>query len=409
MCNTLNTAIGKKPKGMHPDKRLTPPRVKSAGPGRHADGNGLYLEVDPTGSRRWVLRVVVHGRRRDLGLGSAALIPLAYARELAARLRKVARAGGDPVAERDRDKRTSLTFAEAARTVHRDNVVPNAKNAKHCAQWITTLETYAFLVIGSKPVHLVDQADILRVLAPIWTEKPETARRVRQRLRAVIDWARTAGHRQGANPVEGVEKGLPRQRDRAVHHEALPWQDLPQLMSRLGTADGMGALALRFAILTAARSGEVRGAMWQEINLDEAVWTVPAERMKAGRAHRVPLSRPALDVLREVQGLGTEATALVFPSSHSGRALSDMTLAAVLKRLAVPVTVHGFRSTFRDWAEEATSYPHEVKEAALAHTIRNKAEAAYRRTDLFEKRRHMMEAWASHATSAGATISRIGA
>jgi integrase len=293
--------------------------------------------------------------------------------------------------------------------VHAEHVAPHNRNAKHVAQWLSTLETYVFPTMGKLPVHAVEQADILRVLAPIWTDKPETARRVRQRLRTVLDWARTAGHRDGVNPVEGVERGLPKQRDRAVHHEALPWRELPDLMPRLDAAEGMGALALRFAILTAARSGEVRGATWDELDLEAKVWKVPAERMKAARAHRVPLSDPAVAVLHTAKRLATRAEVLVFPSAKAGRRLSDMTLAAVLKRLKVSATVHGFRSTFRDWAEEATAFPHEVKEAALAHTPRDKVEAAYRRTDLFEKRRDMMNAWASFAIGKGAKVVRLGA
>ena len=249
------TKVGVKPKGRHPEKRLTAPAVRSLGPGRHADGNGLYLEVDDTGARRWLLRTLVHGRRRDLGLGGASVISLAEARELAAQLRKVARAGGDPKAERDRDKRTSPTFEEAALQVHAEQIEPNARNAKHRAQWLSTLRVYAFPINGSKPIHSVEQSDVLRALAPIWTEKAETARRIKQRLRTVLDWARAAGHREGINPVEGVEKGPARQRDRPKYFAALPWQELPGLIPRLVACRGMGALALRFTILTAARSG----------------------------------------------------------------------------------------------------------------------------------------------------------
>ncbi len=395
-----------KPKGRHPDKRLTAAAVKNAKPGRHADGNGLYLMVDANGARRWVLRTVVRGKRCDIGLGGLSLVTLAEAREQARRLRKVARRGGDPVALRDAETRTSPTFEEAARTVHAEHVAATAKNGKHVAQWLSTLETYAFPVIGAKAVHDIEQADVLRVLSPIWTDKPETARRVRQRVRTVLDWARTAGHREGVNPVEGVERGLPRQRDKAEHHAALPWADLPGLWPRLDAAPGMGAAALRFTILTAARSGEVRGATWGEIDLDAKVWTVPAERMKAGMAHRVPLSDAALAVLAGVRPARLDPAALVFPA-RGGKPLSDMTLAAVLKRLSVPVTVHGFRSTFRDWAEEAGAYPFEVKEAALAHAVKSKVERAYRRGDLFDARRDMMAAWASYATGVGAKVVRL--
>jgi integrase len=388
---------------------MTAATARRLGPGKHADGGGLYLQVDNSGARRWVLRVTLHGRRREVGIGPFPLIGLAEAREQARELRRVARAGGDPIAHRDRDKRSSLTFEGAARQVHAEQIAPHARNPKHVAQWLNTLRDYAFPVIGSRPVHAVEQADILRVLAPIWTEKPETARRVRQRLRTVLDWAKTAGHRDGINPVEGVEKGLPKQREKGGHFAALPWKELPDLMRRIEGVGGMGAVALRFAILTAARSWEVRGATWAEIDLERALWTIPADRMKNRREHRVPLSSEALAVLREARALARRAEDLVFPSAKSGRPMSDMTLAAVLKRLKVPATVHGMRSTFRDWAEEATAFPHEVKEAALAHAVRNKTEAAYRRTDLFDKRRDMMEAWASFAGGAGAKVVRLGA
>jgi len=393
----------------HPVNKLTAPAVKRMGAGMHADGGGLYLVVDDTGARRWALRTTVHGRRREIGLGPVSLLSLKDAREQAIVLRKVARAGGDPIAERDKGKRVSLTFADAARKGHAEQIVPNAKNGKHVKQWLKTLETYAFPAMGSLPVHAVEQSDVLRVLAPIWTEKPETARRVRQRLRSVLDWARTAGHRDGANPVEGVEKGLAKQKDRTSHHAALPWRDLPDLMQLIEETEGMGSLALQFAILTAARSGEVRLATWSEIDLEAGVWTIAPDRMKAGREHRVPLSDPAMAILEKVRPLSVGSGSLLFPSKRAAKPLSDMTLAAVLKRLGVSVTVHGMRSTFRDWTEEMTSYPHEVKEAALAHAIKNKVEAAYRRTDLFEKRVNMMDAWASYATGAGGKVVRLGA
>jgi integrase len=338
---------------------------------------------------------VVHGRRREIGLGSARLVELREARDLAREFRRIARSGGDPVAERDKAKRRSLTFEEAARKVHAEQIVPNSKSGKHVWQWLDTLEKHAFPKIGALPIHAVLQSDILRVLAPVWLVMPETARRIRQRLRLVFDWARAAGHRDDANPVDGVEKGLPKQKDKPEHFKALPWSDVPALLQRVAAERGMGPLALRFAILTAARSGEVRGARWSEIDLDAGVWTIPGARMKAGEEHRVPLSEPARNILAAVQGVSPD---YVFPSKTGNRPLSDMTLAKVLKKLSVLVTVHGFRSTFRDWAEEATSTPHEVKEAALAHRLKSKSERAYRRTDLFEKRRALMEAWGSYAT-----------
>jgi integrase len=395
------TAAGGKAKGRHPDKKLTAAMVRRAGPGRHADGGGLYLLVDPSGARSWLLRIMVQGRRRDIGLGGVQTVGLGDARETARQLRAIARSGGNPLAERDKGKTTPLTFADAARRVHAEQIVPHATNGKHVAQWLSTLEANAFPTIGAKPIDAVDQADILRILSPIWTEKAETARRVRQQVRTVLDWARAAGLREGVNPVEGVELGLPRQKARVTHFKALPWRDLPVTMDRIVATDGMGALALRFAILTAVRSGEVRSAEWSEIDMARSVWTIPAERMKAGLEHRVPLSDPALDVLRTAAALTTHQGPLVFPSQKPGRPLSDMTLAAVMKRLRIDATVHGFRSTFRDWAEEETSYPHEVKEAALAHAVKSKTERAYRRTDLFEKRREMMRDWGDFALGVG--------
>ena len=399
-----------KPKGRHPENRLSPPAIKAAKPGRHADGGGLYLEVDQSGAKRWILRTVVRGRRKDIGLGGLGYVSLAEAREMARSLRKVARAGGDPVAERDRDKRRSITFEEAARKVHAEHIEPVNRNPKANAQWLATLEAYVFPKMGKRPVFAVEQADVLRALGPIWIEKAETARRVKQRIRTVLDWARANGMGDGAHPVDGIEKALPRQNDRAKHHAAYPYADLPALWPQIEAAEGMGAMALRFAVLTAARSGEARGARWDEIDFEAKVWTIPAERMKAAREHRVPLSDAALAVLHMARSsaLRTDES-LVFPATRPGRQLSDMTLAAVLKRLDVPATVHGFRSTFRDWAEEATSFPHEVKEAALAHTVRNKVERAYRRTDLFEKRRTMMENWAAFVTRPGGNVVRIGA
>lgn len=380
--------------------RFSPRTAKTLPPGLHADGGGLYLQVDESGARRWVLRTTVQGRRRELGLGGFDDLPLAEAREVARRLRRVARAGGDPAAERDRGKGAGgPTFADAARIVHREQIVPTAKNGKHVTQWIRTMELYAFPTIGDRPVSGLAQADMLRVLSPIWTETPETARRVRQRLRMVMDWARASGHFEGQNPVDGVEAGLARRRRRAEHFAALPYADLPELWKRLVAAGGLGALALRFAILTAARSGEVRGATWPEIDLEAAIWSVPADRMKSGREHRVPLSAPAVAILHEVRPLAFGPGARVF-AMHPKRGLSENTLAAVLKRLEVPVTAHGFRSTFRDWVEEQTHTPRAVAEAALAHAVADKVEAAYRRTDLFAKRVALMQEWGQFVTGA---------
>ena len=378
---------------------LTALRVKrEKKPSRYADGNGLYLHVSETGARWWIWRGTVHGRRCERGMGSARLVSLAEAREIARSWRRIARAGGDPVLERDKNKRQSLTFEAAARRVWAEQIEPHGRNAKYRQQWLTALEAHAFPIIGSRPVHAVTQADILRVLAPIWTEKPHTARVIRQRLRIVLNWARTAGHFEGVNPVEGVEFGLPKRRHKIKHFTALPYQELPAFMRRLESVEGMGAFALRFLIFTAARSGEVRGATWAEIDPEGAVWVIPDDRMKADVEHRVPLSDAARAVLERVRGLSDE---LLFPSTRAGRRLSDRTLLAVLRQLDVPATVHGFRSSFRDWCEEMTGFPREVKEGALAHTVRNKVEAAYRRTDLFDRRRQLMDQWGRFCLSAG--------
>ncbi|MAS42727.1 MAG: integrase [Rhodobacteraceae bacterium] len=378
--------------------------------GLHGDGGGLYLRVGPTGARSWILRIVVQGRRRDLGLGALELVSLKEAREKAQQWRKVAREGRDP-AQVFAVLPPVPTFAEAARTVHASHVAASSRNGKHQAQWLSTLEKHAFPLIGDKRVDEVDRSHVLEVLSPIWLAVPETARRVRQRIGAVLDWAYQAGHRDGANPVVTVAKGLPKQPRARGHFAALPWTEVPDLHATLVSAAGMGALALRLVILTAARSGEVRGATWDEIDLEAGVWAIPAERMKAGVAHRVPLSAPALALLTQMVELRDPLSPLVFPSTHRrGRPLSDMTLAAAMKRAGRGhATVHGLRSSFRDWTEEATAYRHEVKEAALAHAVKSKIEGAYRRSDLFDQRRAMMDDWAAFATGGAGKVAALGA
>jgi integrase len=374
-------------------------------PGRYADGNGLYLVVTDTGARMWQWRGTVHGRRRELGMGSVSFLSLRDARDRARDWRRIAHEGGDPTEFRDRQKRALLTFADAAERCWSDRIDGKLRSERSASVWLNALRTYAYPTLARRPITAITVAEIKAVLAPIWLDKPETARKVRQRLRTIFDWARASGHLAGPNPTEGVDLALPRQTDTKQHFAALPWCDLPTLWPRLQTAAGMGTIALQFAILTAARTGEVRGAVWSEIDLDAQVWKVPAERMKAGKEHRVPLSDPALAVLRTLQQLRASPEDLVFPSGRRGKPLSDMTLSAVLRRLDIPVTVHGFRSTFRDWAEDETSYSHEVKEAALAHVVKNRAEAAYRRTDLFEKRRALMRDWAAFVTHSEAGVS----
>ncbi len=397
----MDRGVNRMPKrtGRHVERALTAVTIRSLSkPGRYADGNGLYLEVDASGAKRWLLRTVVQGKRRDIGLGGLSLTSLAEARDKALALRKLAREGGDPLVERRRARRPVPTFAEAAEQVHAEHRAAWT-NGKHVEQWITTLRRYANPVLGDLRVDQIDTPAVLRALAPIWLTKPETARRVRQRIGTVLDWAKAAGHRTGDNPVEGVLRGLPRQTDRDQHHAALPYPEVPAFVTRLrsGEAAEGSRLAFELLILTAARTGEVLGATWDEIDIAKALWTIPARRMKAGREHRVPLSPRCLEILaraRELAGAGP----YVFPSRSLKRPLSNMVFLMLLRRMGLTVTAHGFRSAFRDWASEQTSVPREVCEMALAHAVGDKTEAAYRRGDLLEKRRELMNAWAAFAT-----------
>ncbi len=391
-----------KPKGKHPHNRLNDKSVKAASPGYHADGNGLYLVVDESGARRWALRTTIRGKRRELGLGGYPLVPLSDARQEALEMRRVARKGEDPIAERHKRRKSVPTFAEAAHKVHADKMKA-WRNGKHAAQWINTLEQYAFPTIGNRPLHEIDTPDILNVLSPIWLEKPETARRVRQRIASVMSWAKAAGHRSGENPVDGVAEGLPKHKTVQKHFAALPYAEVPQFISDLGGTDvGLSArLAFEFLILTAGRTNEVLGAQRKEI--DKAIWTVPAERMKGERKHRVPLSDRCLEIIIEAEAI-SDGGPFLFPGAITGKPLSNMVFLMTLRRMGIEVTAHGFRSAFRDWSAERTHFPHQVCEMALAHTIKDKAEAAYRRGDMIDKRRELMAAWAAFVTSDGADV-----
>jgi integrase len=388
--------------------KLTDRTVKTAGPGRYGDGTvkGLMLVVRDNGSRAWVLRYQIGGRRRDMGLGPYPEVGLADAREKALEARRlIKRDGKDPIAERGRAK--LKTFKEAAKALI-ESKRPGWRNAKHAAQWSSTLETYAYPKLGALDVQAMDTDAVLDVLRPIWTTKTETASRVRQRIEAVLDYATAIRARTGDNPARWrghLDHLLPRpSKVRAVkHHAALDWRQAPTFMAKLSKRQGIDARALAFTILTAARSGEVRGMRWGELDLDDAVWTVPPNRIKAGREHRVPLQPAAIALLGNPRG----PHELVFPSPiKKGKPLSDATLAAVLERMKHgDVTVHGFRSTFRDWAGETTAHAREVVEAALAHRLKDKAEAAYARGDLFQKRRRLMQDWADYlASSPGAVF-----
>lgn len=363
---------------------------------------GLALQITPTGARSWVLRVKIGSSRHDIGLGAYPGIGLAQARQQAASLREQIAAGSDPLHERMEAKArlraeqaARLTFREAAeRFIERKT--PGWSNPKSAAQWRASLETHAYPLLGALDVRHVEQHHVEAVLEPIWTTKTETASRVRGRIESILSWCIAGGHRTGENPARW--RGLleerfsaPARTKKVQHHPAVPIDEAHAFWCALRDREGLAARALEFALLTAARSGEVRGAQWGEIDIARAVWTIPAERMKAKREHRVPLSATALDLLRSLPRMA--GTDLVFPGQRGGP-LSDMSLSAVMKRMEMEAVPHGLRSTFRDWAGERTSYPRDLCEQALAHVIESKAEAAYRRGDALEKRRGLMEAWA---------------
>jgi integrase len=369
-----------------------------AEPGRHSDGEGLYLNVTPSGARSWLFMWKKDGRRREMGLGSAGSVSLARARELASECRAQVAAGLDPIQVRDAASKTKSgtpTFGAIANALIASKEV-EWRNPKHRAQWRMTLEKYA-VPLRSRPVDDIDTAAVLAVLTPLWREKPETASRLRGRIEAVLDAAKAQGLRSGENPAawRGHLSHLLPKRGKLTrgHHAAMPYVDIPAFIERLSAREATSAMALEFCILTAARSGEVLGARWLEINFGTKVWTVPAERMKAAREHRIPLSDRALGILEKL----SEARVgdLIFPGQRAGRPLSVTAMEMLLRRMDQDdVTVHGFRSAFRDWAGNETDFPREVAEAALAHVIGDKAEQAYRRGDALEKRRELMSAWA---------------
>ena len=401
---------------------LTPLTVKNAKPGRHADG-GLHLLVKESGARSWVYRFMLRGKSRDVGLGPAVgsdAVSLAAARDLAAALRVKVKGGVDPLEERlgaataalaaaQASKVAGITFeavAEAHIAAHSDGW----RNAKHRQQWSSTLATYVYPVMGSLPVADVGTAHVLSVLEPIWKAKPETASRVRGRIETILDAAKARGYREGENPARWrghIAQILPaRTRLSRGHHKAMSYEAIPAFMAQLRKREAMAALALEFVILTATRTSEVLGATWAEVDLDKAIWTIPAVRMKAGKEHRVPLSPRAVEILEAVKPLGKVS---LFPADNGGK-LSTMAMSMLLRRMKLDCTVHGFRSGFRDWAAECTGYAHEVCEMALAHVIGNKAEAAYRRGDLFDKRGRLMADWATYCAegaAAGASVTPI--
>jgi integrase len=399
--------------------QLSTARVRTAQPkpGRSAlmiaDGGNLYLQVtrargaDSTLRRSWTFRYEIDGRRREMGLGPLHTIGLSEARDRARTLRQQLLDGIDPLTARRAGRQVAakaVTFKQCA-TAYIAAYRPGWRNSKHAGQWVTSLATYAEPIIGAVPVNDIDTALVLKVLEPIWTKTPETASRVRGRIEAVLNWAKARGYREGENPARWrghIDHLLPKKSKlrKVKHHDALPYTEVPGFMRTLRQQDGAAAKALEFLIYTAARSGEIVGATWDEINTIDKIWTVPGSRMKGGREHRVPLSSAAIALLKALPRNGDR----VF-------ACGKTTLRGVTRKMQVDAVPHGFRSSFRTWAAERSNFPREVVEAALAHAIADKTEAAYQRGDLFEKRHRLMQAWADFCgkpAPAGATVTAIG-
>ncbi|MDC1198887.1 integrase arm-type DNA-binding domain-containing protein [bacterium] len=367
-------------------------------PGAYNDGGGLHLVVQASGSKQWHLRTTVEGRRRKFGVGGYPAVQLAEARDRADAMRRQIRDGVDP-GKKAQNASRAPSFREMAEAHHASNIVTTSKNGKHVAQWINTLSTYAFPKIGDMPVDQIRSRDVVTVLEPIWLAKSETARRVRQRIHAVLEAGFVRFDIDRRNPVDGVHRALPKQPEGVSrHHPAMPWVDTPAFVSELLQERRRGEVArlcLAFLIATATRSGEARGARWDEIDLESRVWTIPAERMKAGREHVVPLNELAMHVLELARPLAGRSE-LVFPGQRRVAAMSDMTLLQIMRRANQPYTPHGFRSTFRDWAAECSDAPREVAELCLAHSVGNAVERAYARSTLLDKRRELMNAWGVH-------------
>lgn len=403
--------------------RLTARKVASINaPGYHADGLGLYLQVSGSGTKSWVLRYKINGRAREMGLGPLSAFTLAEARERAAQQRKLIADKIDPIDAR-REQRAAdrvaaartMTFAEAAKQYIAAHEA-GWRNAKHADQWRNTIATYAEPILGKLPVAEIDTGLVLSAIEPIWRTKTETASRVRGRIAAILDWAKVHNYRTGDNPARWrghLDKLLakPRNVARPQHHPALPYAEIGKFMADLRKAPGVAALAVEFIILTAARTSEALRARWSEIDLDAKRWVVPADRMKAGREHRVPLSEPALEVLqkaRALPGADLSPTGWVFPGAQAGAPLSNMAGLALLRRLKRgELTVHGFRTTFRDWIREETHFPRDVAETAIAHAIKDDTEAAYLRGDLFDKRVGLMAAWGAYCGKTHSTGSVV--
>lgn len=396
--------MGRKPNSEK--RRLTATKVQQEkAPGKYYDENGLFLRITQAGTKSWVQRVSISGQKREIGLGSAALVSLSEARELARENKRMAAAGRDPVAERKRRSGTP-TFEEAVDQVyalHR----PTWRNAKHAAQFLSTLKTYAYPVFGNRKVSEVTSADVMRALLPVWTKKPETARRVKQRIGLVMKWAIAQGFRPD-DPSNAIEQALPRLQREVKHRRSIHYDDVATCLAAVGSSGATRSvkLGIEFLVLTATRSGEVRLARWSEVDLNGAVWTIPAARMKGKVEHVIPLSDRALEVLREARDLHDGD--LIFPGAREGRPISDMTFSKLIKKLSFDADVHGFRTSFRVWVQERTNASFEVAEKALAHKTKNKVVAAYARSDLFEQRRLLMQRWAKHLDRRDANVVHIG-
>jgi integrase len=386
--------------------RLSDPEIKQRRKsGYYADGGCLYLRIAPGGTKGWIFRYTLNGRTRDAGLGSVADVTLKKARQEAKAWRELIEAGTDPIEARERKRAEAelasakaMTFEQCAKAYIASHE-PSWRNDKHRAQWRSTLATYCYPVLGTIPVGAIDTALVLMAVEPIWAAKPETASRVRGRVEVILNWAKARGHRDGDNPARWrghLDQLLPAKAKvrRVEHHSALPYREIPAFMARLRKLASSSARSLEFLVLTATRTSEGLGATWDEVDLRHRMWTIPASRMKGGKEHRVPLTSRTLAIVKEMAEV--RQSDFIFPGAKEGRPLSNMALLMLVRDLRPGITVHGFRSTFKDWAAECTTSPNFVSEAALAHVVADRVEAAYRRGDLFEKRRQLMEEWGAY-------------
>ncbi|MBT7443153.1 MAG: integrase arm-type DNA-binding domain-containing protein [Methylococcales bacterium] len=387
-----------------PNGKLTARKVETAKQGSHEDGGGLRIVVSPSGSKRWVLRYTIDKKRREMGLGSFPEVSLVDARDFRHEARKLIASGTDPINQRKAvslEKHETPTFDMCSK-LYIESKRPEWSNAKHATQWTNTLRDYASPIIGNKPVDQVNTDDLKLILKPIWLTKTETAKRVRNRIENILNWAKANKHRSGENPAAWrghLDHLLPKPEKiaKVVHHPAMPYQELPKFIQLLtSTRESLSAKALFLTILCGTRTSETLNAQWSEIDLEDHLWTIPEERMKAGREHRIPLTEQMVTLIQSIPKINQ----FVFPGMKKNKPLSNMAMLVALRKLGYgQYTVHGFRSTFRDWCAEQTMFPSEIAEAALAHANRNKVEAAYQRGDLLEKRRTLMEAWSLYATS----------